>query len=365
MQRRDFLRTAALGAAGSAALAAPAVAAGDPKVKWRWTSSYPRNLTSSYDACITFMERIRTLTDGGFDVQLFGPGELVPPLDVLDAVQNGTVEAGYTATYFYIGKDPTFVMATGLPFGMNTRQMVAWMRKGGGRELFQEFMDGFNIHYTPMGLTGAQMGGWYRKPIESMDDMVGLKMRIGGFASEIMRRIGVVPQLIAAGDIYPALERGTIDAVEYVGPYDDQTLGLYKVAKYYHFPGWWEGGINVGSFVNQQAWQALPEAYKAAWELAAVEMEQNILTTYDAENGKALRELVSRGAELRPFPQDVMSKAYEMSFAYYDEIAAENPNFKRIYESFSEFRKQSLLWFRVGEASYDNFVLAEFARRKY
>lgn len=334
MQRRDFLKSATLATAASATLAAPAIGAENPQVKWRWTSSYPRSLTSSYNACLTFMDRIRTLTDGGFDVQLFGPGELVPALDVLDAVGNGTVEAGFTASYFYIGKDPTFVLGTGLPFGMNTRQMVAWIRKGGGRELFQEFMDGYNIHYTPMGLTGAQMGGWYRKPIQSLEDMQGLKMRIGGFASEIMRRLGVVPQLIPAGDIYPALERGTIDAVEYVGPYDDQTLGLHKVAKYYHFPGWWEGGINVGSFVNKQAWEAL-------------------------------RDLVAKGVEVRPFPQNVMSKAYELSFAYYDEIASQNPAFRKIYESFSKFRNSSLLWFRVGEASYDNFVLAEFSRRKY
>lgn len=364
MERRQFLRTAALGAAGSAALAAPALAAA-PQVKWRWTSSFPRNLTSSYDACVTFTERLRELTDGGFEVQLFGPGELVPALQVLDAVQNGTVEAGFTATYFYVGKDPTFVMGTALPFGLNTRQMAAWIRKGGGRELIQEFLDGYGVHYTPMGMTGAQMGGWYRNPIKSLADMDGLKMRIGGFASEIMRRMGVVPQLIAAGDIYPALERGTIDAVEYVGPFDDQTLGLHKVAKYYHFPGWWEGGLNVGSFVNKDAWAALPPAYKAAWEVAAVEMEANILTTYDKENGPALRELVGKGVELSPFPQDVMSKAYEISFAYYDEIAAQNPAFKKIYDSYIAFRKDALLWFRVGETSYDNFVLAEYSRRKY
>lgn len=365
MKRRDFIRTAALGGAGSAALAAPMIARADPKVKWRWTSSFPANLTASYDAAIRFTQRVKTITDGNFEIEWFGPGELVPALQVLDAVQNGTVESGYTASYFYVGKDPTFVMGSTLPFGMNTRQLNAWLRKGGGLELFNEFLEDYGVIYRSMSNTGAQMGGWYRKEINSLEDLDGLKMRIGGFASEILRRLGVSPQVIPAGDIYPALERGTIDAVEYVGPFDDQQLGLHKVAKYYYYPGWWEGGLNTGSFINRAAWDALPPAYQAAYETAAAEMDAEVTATYDAENGPALRELVGKGAELKAFPREVLSKAYEVAFEYYDEVAAQNAAFRKIYESYSDFRKQSLLWFRVGEASYDNFVLSEFARRKY
>ncbi len=363
MDRRKFTKVLALGGAGSA-IAAPALAQSNPSVKWRWISSFPKNLTISYDACVAFTKRVAELTDGKFQIQLFGPGELVPAFQVLDAVQNGTVESGYTASYFYVGKDPTFAFATAMPFGLNTRQQSAWMIRGDGLKLCNEFFKSYNVNYIPMGHTGAQMGGWFRKEIKSLDDMKGLKMRIGGLTGEIMKRMGVVPQSIPAGDIYPALERGTIDAVEYVGPFDDEQLSLYKVAKYYYYPGWWEGCVQVGNFINIDRWNELPQSYKAALEVASNEGTSNILAGYDAWNGPALRRLVGLGAELRAFPREMMSQAYGVAFDYYDELAASNPKFKAIYDNWKAFREDVFLWNRIGEASYDSFVYSEHARRK-
>lgn len=363
MNRRKFAKTALLGTMGGA-LAAPAIVHASPNIRWRWISSFPKALTISYDGCVGFSKRLAELTEGKFEIQLFGPGELVPAFQVLDAVQNGTVEAGYTASYFYVGKDPAFVFATALPFGLNTRQQNAWMYRGDGLKLNNEFYENYNVQYVPMGHTGAQMGGWFRKEINTIEDMRGLKMRLGGFAGEVMQRLGVVPQNIPAGDIYPALERGTIDAVEYVGPFDDEQLGLYKVAKYYYYPGWWEGCVQVGNFVNIDRWNDLPEHYKAAFHTAAHEAQEHILAGYDAWNYAALRRLVGLGTELRPFPREVMAEAYRVAFEYYDEVASQNENFKTIYDNWKEFRDQVLRWHRISEASYDNFVYAEHSRQQ-
>ena len=362
MKRRAFARSTALGALAST-VAAPAVAQSSPAVNWRLVSSFPKTLTISYDACVGFVKRVAELTEGRFQIKLFGPGEIVPAFQVLDAVQNGTVEAGFTASYFYVGKDPTFGFATALPFGLNTRQQNAWMLRGDGLRLNNEFFRAYNVSYVPMGLTGAQMGGWFRKEIKSREDLKGLKMRIGGLAGEIMSRLGVIPQSIPAGDVYPSLERGSIDAVEYVGPFDDEQLGLHRVAKYYYYPGWWEGSVQVGNFVGLEKWNALPPLYRAAFAAAATEAQDVILAGYDALNGAALRRLVAKGTELRPFPREVMVQAYEVAFAYYDELAAKNDKFKTIYDNWKAFRADVLPWYQLAEGTYDNFVYAEYSKR--
>ena len=239
-KRREFLKTAGIGLAGSA-VAAPAIAQSAPELKWRLTASWPKSLDTLYGGCEYFAKRIAEITDNKFQIQVFAAGEIVPGLQVLDAVQNGTVEMGNTALYYYWGKDPAFTYGTALPFGLNARQMNSWFRFGGGHELMNELLAKYNCFGTIAANTGAQMGGWFRKEIKSVADLSGLKFRIGGFGGSIIQRIGVVPQQLAAGDIYPALEKGTLDAAEWVGPYDDEKLGFAKVAKYYYYPGWWEG----------------------------------------------------------------------------------------------------------------------------
>ena len=363
MERRKFAKIAGASAAGTI-LAAPAIAQSSPEIKWRWVSSFPKTFESSWPMFQAFSKRVSELTDGKFQIQLFGPGEIVAPLQVLDAVQNGTVEAGFTATFFYMGKDPTFAFGTSIPFGLNTRQMLSWMYAGGGLNLLNEFHANYGVHYVPMGGTGAQMGGWYRKEIKTVADLKGLKMRISGIGGQVLARMGVLPQQLAASDVYAALERGVLDAVEYTNPIDDEKMGLHKVAKYYYYPGWWEGQVQVGHFISRKKWEELPERYKIAIQAVAMEQEQAINNRYDALNAAALRRLLGLGVEIRPFSREIMSAGYKATFEYLDEIAAQNANFKKVLQHYMNFRNDALTWFRVAEASYDNFVQAEWARAK-
>ena len=262
MKRRDFLKVTGIGAAGAATLAAPAIAQSMPELKWRLTASWPKSLDTLWGGAEVMAKLVAEATDNKFQIQTFAGGEIVPGLQVLDAVQNGTVEMGHTASYYYFGKDPTFAFGTAVPFGPNQRINQAWYMQGGGKDLLNEFYKELQRHALLAGNTGCQMGGWFRKEIKTVDDLKGLKMRIGGFAGRVMQKLGVVPQQIAGGDIYPALEKGTIDAAEWVGPYDDEKLGFYKVAPYYYYPGWWEGGPMLLGIVN------LDEVERAAEELS-------------------------------------------------------------------------------------------------
>ena len=257
MDRRRFIAGGAL--AGSAALATPAIAQSAlPEIRWRCASSFPKSLDTIFGAGEHVAKRVAALTDGRFQIRVFAAGELVPGLAVADAVQGGTVECAHTASYYFVGKDPTFAFDGAVPFGMNMRQISAWLNAGGGRELLRDFFAGYNMVSLPAGNTGAQMGGWFRKEIKTVTDLKGLKMRIGGFAGTVIAKMGAVPQQLAAGDIYPALEKGTIDAAEWVGPYDDEKLGFHKVAPYYYYPAWWEGAANTSLVVNLDQWNALP-----------------------------------------------------------------------------------------------------------
>ena len=270
MQRRSFLGRAAAGAAAAAAVAAPAVVHAQATVRWRLASSFPKSLDTIYGAAEVFSKQVSAATGGKFTVSVHAAGELVPAFGVVDGIQNGTIEAAHTAPYYFFGKDPTFAMDCAIPFGLNARQMTAWMYEGNGLKLFREFYRNFNIVNFPMGNTGAQMGGWYRKEIKSVADMKGLKMRIGGFGGKVLERLGSVPQNIPGGEIYTALEKGTIDAAEWVGPYDDLKLGFYKVAPWYGYPGWWEGGPQLTLYVNTKAWDALSADYKAIVEAVRI-----------------------------------------------------------------------------------------------
>ncbi|QCI63910.1 TRAP transporter substrate-binding protein [Phreatobacter stygius] len=356
MDRRKFIKASGLATGAVAAVATPAIAQSLPKVTWRLTSSYPKSLDTLYGLSTHLAKRVAEATDNQFQIQTFAAGEIVPALQALDAVQNGTVECSHTLSSFYIGKDPAFAFDTSMPFGLNTRQQNAWLHQGGGLELVRDFMKSYNVHVIPSGNTGAQMGGWFRKEIKSVADLRGLKFRIAGLGGTILARLGVVPQQIGGGDIYPALERGTIDAAEFSGPHDDEKLGFQKVAKYYYYPGWWEGCANVSFFINMEKWNGLPAAYKAVLEAACAETLLLSIAKYDNQNPDALFRLVANGAELRGFPQDVMQAAFKEAQALYGELAASNPNFKKFYDSWLPYWKKEQVWFRVAELPFDAFV---------
>ena len=365
MQRRKFLRTAGVGGgavAVASTLAAPAIAQSMPELKWRLASSFPKSLDTLYGAGENFTKFIAEATDNKFQVRIFAAGEIVPGLQVLDAVQNGTVEMGHSAGTYYIGKDPTLAFDTTLPFGMNARQQEAWMNWGGGRELLAEVYKDYNTISIPCGNTGAQMGGWFRKEIKSPEDMKGLKFRIAGIAGMVCAKLGSVPQQIAGGDIYPALEKGTLDACEWVGPYDDEKLGFQKVAQYYYYPGWWEGGAMLHNFINIDKWNALSPTYKSIVRTASMAAHEWMQAKYDAVNPAALKRLVASGAQLRPFPPAVMDACLKASLELYAEVSASNADFKKIWESTLAFRNDQYLWWQVAEYTYDTYLIRNRTR---
>jgi TRAP-type mannitol/chloroaromatic compound transport system substrate-binding protein len=361
MKRRHFLKAAAAGLATSA-IAAPAIAQSSPEIRWRLTSSFPKSLDSIFGASEVFAKAVADATDNRFNIQVFAAGEIVPGLQAADAVTSGTVEMCHTASYYYVGKDPTFAFGTAVPFGFNQRMIDAWMFNGGGLELMNDFYKKSNIIAFPAGNTGAQMGGWFRKEIKSLDDLKGLKMRIGGFAGRVLAKVGVVAQQIAGGDIYPALEKGTIDAAEWVGPYDDEKLGFQKVAPYYYYPGWWEGGPMLHNFINLAKWNELPKNYQSIIQSASHVANTIMMSRYDAGNPGALRRLVSGGAQLRAFPQPVMDACYVAANELYTETAAKNPDFKKVLDSVVAFRNEQYLWWQVAEYGYDSFMIRARSR---
>ena len=358
MERRSFLKNASTGAVAGAAtvVAAPAIAQSQPTIKWRLASSFPKSLDTIYGAADDLFNRVKALTDGKFEIRPFAAGEIVPGLQVMDAVKDGTVECCHTAPYYFFGKNPAFAFDCAVPFGLTARAQNAWLYVGGGMQLMREFYNAYNIINFPGGNTGAQMGGWFRKEINSVNDLKGLKMRVGGFAGVVMSRLGLVPQQIAGGDIYPALEKGTIDAAEWVGPYDDEKLGFYKVAPYYYYPGWWEGGPNLSFYVNKQAWEKLPKSYQAAFEVAAAEANVKMLADYDAKNPAALGRLLKSGAKLKAFSKPIMDACFKAANDVFEEEAAKNPEFKKIYEPWKRFRNDEFQWFRVAEQAYAQYT---------
>ncbi|MEW5962200.1 MAG: TRAP transporter substrate-binding protein [Pseudomonadota bacterium] len=356
---RRKLITAAAGAAAAAPLAAPAIAQSAPEVRWRLTSSFPKSLDTIHGAADVFAKVLAEVSGGKFQVQVFAPGEIVPGLQAADAVTSGTVECCHTASYYYWGKDPTFAFATAVPFGLNTRMQNAWMYEAGGIDLMNAFYAKHNIFGLPAGNTGAQMGGWYRKEINTPEDMKGLKMRIGGFGGKVISKLGVVPQQIAGGDIYPALEKGTIDATEWVGPYDDEKLGFHKVAKYYYYPGWWEGQAMLHFFFNLEKWSGLPKQYQAMAKAAAHAANTAMLTRYDAHNAAALKRLAAAGAELRPFSEAILDACYKAANEVYDEISATNADFKKVYEAMKVQRADNFLWFQLSEYTMDTYMMIQ------
>ena len=358
MDRRSLIKNAGI-AGVLAAGVAPAVHAQEV-IRWRLASSFPKTLDTILGGAETFAKKVGEMSGGKFIISVHPAGELMPPVaGMIDNISKGTTEMVQTAPYFHFGVNDAFAFGTGIPFGLNSRQQTAWMYQGNGMKLMREFLAKYNIVNFPMGNTGAQMGGWYRKEIKSMADIKGMKLRIGGFGGRVFSRMGGVPQNIPPGEIYQALEKGTIDAAEFVGPYDDQKLGLNKVAPFYYYPGWWEGSAQLEVFVNKAAYDKLSPENKAILEAAAAFAHTDMQAMYDAKNMGALKQLVAAKAKLLPFPKDVMDEAFKQSQALYAELSASNPDWKKIYDDWSVFRRDQNLWFRFTEMRMDQFMQAQ------
>ncbi len=366
MKRRTFLKVAGLkGAAVASAVtsvAAPAIAQSSPEIRWRLTSSFPKSLDTIFGTAQTFARYVAEATDNKFQIQTFGGGELIPGLQALDAVSNGSIEMAQTPLYFYIGKEPTFAYATGVAFGMNHRHQHSWWNFGGGAAIINEALAPMKTHAILCGNSGTQMGGWFRKEIKTVDDLKGLKFRIGGLGGHILARLGVVPQQLAGGDVYPALEKGTIDATEFVGPYDDEKLGFHKIAKHYYYPGFWEGGAMLHMVVGQEKWASLPKHYQAIVNNAAAAAGTWMLEKYDSVNPAALKRLIAGGAELKAFPQPVMEACYKATQDHLSELAAKSALFRKAKDSHDAYMKETMFYTQIAENFYDNWLLAQMRK---
>ncbi len=354
MDRRSVIKHAGI-AGVLAAGVAPAVHA-QAAIRWRLTSAFPKALDTIFGAADVFSKQVKAMSGGKFEISVHPSGELVGGFGQVDAVQNGTVEMAHTAPYYYFGKDPTFALGCAIPFGLNSRQMTAWMMEGNGMKLMREFYAGYGIVNFIGGNTGAQMGGWWRKEIKSVADLKGVKFRTGGFSGVIFEKLGGIAQSIPGGEIYQALEKGTIDAAEWIGPYDDEKLGFNKVAPFYAYPGYWEGGPQLDFFINAKAFNGLSAENKAIVESAAVHAHTEMQSRYDARNPAALKRLVAGGTKLFRFPKEVMDTAFKASMDTYADLSTKNPAWKKVYEDLSAFRRDQNLWFRFAEAGFDDFM---------
>ena len=373
MKRREFVRKASLGVAGSAAVASTALAGCGsstsdggaatvltrPRVSWQLVSSFPRSLDTIFGAAEVLSKRVSELTDARFTIRVFPAGELVPYNQVLETVQKGTVAIGHSASYYYIGLNPALAFDCTVPFGLTVRQYNAWMYHGNGLDLTREMFSDFNIINFPGGNTGTQMGGWFRREVNSLADLNGIKMRIPGLGGQVMDAMGVNVQVLAAGEIYTALERGALDATEWSGPYDDERLGFYKVAKNYYFPGRWEPAPGLSFYINQDQWNKLPSEYQAALAAAAAEANIDMLAEYDLKNPAALNRLLSNGVQLRPFAQDIMLEAERISLDLMSSAASGDAAYRKVFEDYTGWQTDSNQWMRVAEHTYASFAFRD------
>lgn len=329
-----------------------------PSVTWRMATSWPKTLDILHATATLIAERVAEMTDDQFQITVFSAGELIGPLEVFDAVQDGTVECSHTGANFHTNKNEAFGITTGLPFGLTPQQQNAWIYHGGGLEATQKLYADFGIITFPAGNTGTQMGGWFKQEINGLDDLKGLKMRIPGLGGTVMQRLGVEPVTLASSDILDALKSGELDAAEWLGPYDDEKLGFHTVAQYYYYPGWWEPGTTLIIIINKQAWDKLPNTYQSILEAAAYEANIAMLSQYEALNQQALAQLVAGGTQLKVYSEEILEAAREAAFALYEELAEKNPSFKAMYEPWKDFRRHIYQWSRFNELSFAEFAFA-------
>lgn len=357
MDRRRFLAASGLGGFASITDAAPVVTDG-PRILWRLPSSTNKTLDVTWNGLQTIARRVGLATGGRFQIQVFASGELLSPFGVFDAVSSGTVPIGFGASFYYVGKDPAFAFDCAMPFGLNYRQHMAWLMQGGGMELLREFYRDYRAVNLPCANTGAQPAGWFRREIRDVTDLKGLKYRASGLAGQVLARLGVTPQAIPVTDVYPALERGTIDAAKLAAPHDDERAGIYNVARYYYFPGWAEGNNQLSIYINLDAWNSLPPSYQA---ILVAECHRNAVDTmaaFDVANPASLARMVAKGAQVRRFPGDVFEAAHRVAHDLYDSFADSSPRFRKIYDHWRRFRARQVAWYAVAERPYDGFLAA-------
>ncbi len=365
MERRKLLTngaTAVAAAVGTGIVSSCTIRKGDqvastslPNVRWKMATSWPHSLDTIYGGAETISKRVNELSGGSFQIKPYAAGEIVPGLEVLDAVQAGSVECGHTASYYYIGKNPAFAFGTSVPFGLTAQQQNAWLyQAGGNREINRVYSD-FGVISFPAGNTGAQMGGWFNKKLDGLDSLQGLKMRIPGLGGKVMAQLGVNVQVLPGGEIFLALDRGAIDAAEWTGPYDDEKLGLHRAAQFYYYPGWWEPGPSLTGLVNKKAWDKLPSEYRAIFSTACFEANLTMLSRYDSLNGLALQRLAQGGTELVPYSVEILKAAQTAAFQIYSEMASGDVIFRKLFNQWQGFRKEVSAWNKINEFSFSSY----------
>ena len=378
MNRREFLQTVATRTAAATAFGlaagcaaqqagvapqAPEAIAQDsslPELNWDMPTSWPTSLDTIFGGTQSFAETVSAMTGGKFKINPRAAGEVAPGLEVLNVVQEGAFPIGHTASYYYIGKSPVTAFGTTLPFGLNVQQQNAWLYEGGGLKMMQDiYARLFNVIQFPAGNTGVQMGGWFRKEINTVADLQGLKMRIPGLGGQVMTKLGVTVQNIAAGEIFQALQTGAIDAAEWVGPYDDEKLGLHKAAQFYYYPGWWEPGPSLELQINLDEWNKLPAVYQEILKAASYVINTMMLARYDSRNYIALQSLLSQGVQLRPYSQEIMAAADKASSELYDELSGKDADFKAVYEEWKKFRAGIFAWHNISEGGVNRYNYAQ------
>ncbi|MGL5081992.1 MAG: TRAP transporter substrate-binding protein [Microcoleaceae cyanobacterium] len=334
-----------------------------PDIEWQMATSWPPSLDTIFGGAQVMADRVAALTGGKFKIVPRAAGEIAPGLEVLNVVSQGAVPCGHSAAYYYIGKSPALAFGTTVPFGFTAQQQNAWLYEGGGLEALQKiYASKFNVIQFPAGNTGTQMGGWFRREVNTVNDLQGLKMRIPGLGGQVMAKLGVTVQTLPGGEIFQALQTGAIDAAEWVGPYDDEKLGLNKVAKFYYYPGWWEPGATLEMQINLNEWKKLPTIYQEVIKTVAHESNTIMLARYDSRNNEALQRLLASGTQARPYSGDILVAAEQASFALYDEFSAKDPDFKTIYEQWKQFRERIYAWNNLNEGSFTTYSYAKLKK---
>lgn len=379
MNRREFIQNLAIRTTAATALGLAAGCAAQeagvapqaesataqelPELTWDMPTSWPVALDTIFGGATTFADTVSSLTGGRFKITARPAGELAPGTEVLNVVQEGAFPIGHTASYYYVGKSPVTAFGTALPFGFTAQQQNSWLYEGGGLAKLQEiYAKLFNVIQFPAGNTGVQMGGWFRKEINTVADLQGLKMRIPGLGGQVMAKLGVTVQTLPGGEIFQALQTGAIDAAEWVGPYDDEKLGLQKAAQFYYYPGWWEPGPTLEVEVNLDEWNKLPAFYQEVIKTSAYVANMTMLARYDARNNDALGRLLEGGAQLRGYSQEILEAAEKASFELYDELAGKDADFAAVYEEWKAFRTRIYAWHNINEGSFSRYYSSKLSQ---
>lgn len=367
MKRRNFLDKVAVGGVSAATLTACQQAASQPAdessslsdqpfIQWRMVASWPKDLDMIYGQAAKLCQRISEMTNGRFTITPYEAGELVGGLEILDAVQTGKAECGHTCSYYFVDQSPALAFATSVPFGLTSRQQFAWLYGGGGLEAMQEIYKGLGIMYFPASTVGANMGGWFRKRIDSLADLKGVNMRIAGLGAQVLSRLGVEAKVLSSDKIFEAMESGEIDAAEWTVPYDEEKLGLNRVAPYYYYPSWTEPGVIIDAVISLEAWNELPTYYQTVFKTAASEISLTSMSEYIALNSDSIDRITRSGTTVLETKKEIMDAAYKETFALYAELSKKDSTFKAVYEQWSEFREKVYRWDLINETSYANYA---------